>query len=168
MKNLFRSAALLAVVVALSACWPAQTYDNHGLSFDYPSGWKVTVDEFANSQGYLSLEKDGSTPTASIVFGWLISEARIGSDMMLHGIIEQMKTDDGLTDVVTESAVDTTYGEYQARSVTYTAKINGIPVSGAVWVFTAEGRVMNVAVREGIGNANVGDFKKIKDSFTLK
>ncbi len=171
MKNLLRSAAILAlasVALTLTACWPAQTYDNHGLSFDYPGGWKIAVDEFAGSRGYLQLENDGQTPAATIIFGWMESEATIAADMMLSGIFRQMEVDEpGLTDVVTEPAQDVNYGAYPARAVSYTAKVDGAVVAGAVWVFTAQGRVVNVAVREGAGKANVAAFKKIKDSFKL-
>ncbi len=155
--------------VALTACWPAQSYDNNGLSFDYPGGWRVSVDEFANSRGYLQLEKDGETPATSVIFGWMESDATIAADMMLNGIFKQMEIDEpGLTDVVTEPAQDVNYGDYPARAVSYTAKLNGAEVAGAVWVFSAEGRVVNVAVREGAGKGNNPDFKKIRDSFKLK
>ncbi len=168
MKNVFTSAAIIAVVsLALTACWPAQSYDNHGLSFDYPGGWKVAIDEFADSRGYLQLEKDGSKPATSIIFGWMESNADIAADMMLSGIFQQMQLDEGLTDLVTEPGEDVEYGPYPARAVSYTATLDGAAVAGAVWVFSAEGRVMNVAVREGADKANVAAFKKIKDSFKL-
>lgn len=168
MKNLFRSAAILAVVsLALTACWPAQSFNNHGLSFDYPGGWKVAVDEFADSRGYVQIDKDGSRPAASIIFGWMESNADIAADMMLSGIFQQMQADEGLTDLVTEPAEDVEYGPYPARAISYTATLDGAAVAGAVWVFKAQGRVMNVAVREGAGGGNMADFKKIKDSFKL-
>ncbi len=171
MKNLFRSAAIIAlatIALTLSGCWPAQKYDNYGLSFDYPGGWTVTVDEAGFKQGYLQLEKTGSQPTASIIFAWMESQAQIGADMMIAGIFQQMKIDDGLADVVSEPAQDVTYGDYPARGTTYTATIDGTPVAGAVWVFSAQGKIMNVAIREGADKANMADFKKMRDSFELK
>ncbi|MDR2882397.1 MAG: hypothetical protein LBU98_01240 [Alistipes sp.] len=169
MKKLFGPAAILTVAaIALTACWPAQIYDMNGISFRYPGGWKVSVDEFADSRGYLQLEKEGAAPAASIVFGWMESEAAIAADMMLDGIFKQMTIDEGLTDVALEPATDSNYGDYPARAVTYTATVDGTAVAGAVWVFSAEGRVVNVAVREGADKANVAAFKKIKDSFELK
>lgn len=163
----FLTIALFAAI-ALTSCRPAQTYDNHGLSFTYPGGWEITADEFANSRGYLSIEKSGSKPTASIIFGWMEIEANIASDMMFTDIFQQMKINDGLTDLVQEPAQEANYGNYPARAVTYTAKIDGTDVTGAVWVFTAQGRVVNVAVREGAQKANVEVFRKIKNSFELK
>jgi hypothetical protein len=169
MKNLLSSVLLLAVIsLGLTACWPAQTYDNNGLSFNYPGGWTITDDEFANQRGYLSLSKDGADPAATITFGWMVSDAQIGADMMIGSVFQGMQLTESLENLKTEPATDATYGDYPARAVTYTATVGGKPVSGAVWVFKAEGRVVNVAVREGAGQGNAGDFKKIKDSFKLK
>ena len=168
MKKILRSATLFAVVsIMLTACWPAQTYDKNGISFNYPGGWVITDDEYGNSQGYLSLTKEGTSPKATVTFGWLESTAEIGADMMLNNIFRDMQATEPLADLVSQPAEDTKYGAYPARAVTYTATVNGIPVSGAVWVFRAEDRVVNVAVREGAGNENVPAFKKIKDSFKL-
>ena len=171
MKNLLKFAPILAALslsLVLTACWPAQTYEKNGLSFKYPGGWGVTVDEFANSRGYLSLAKEESNPQATIIFGWLETDVPIGADMMLENIFEEMQITESFADFVAEPAEDTTYGDYPARAVTYAATIDGVPQTGAVWVFTAEGRVVNVAVREGASDNNESDFKKIKDSFKLK
>ncbi len=168
MKNFLRSATLFAVVsIMLTACWPAQTYDKNGISFNYPGGWVITDDEYGNSQGYLSLTKEGTSPKATITFGWLESDSEIGADMMLNNIFQNMKATEPLEDFVSEPAGDAMYGDYPARAVTYTATVSGIPIAGAVWVFKAEGRVVNVAIREGADKSNVSAFKKIKDSFKL-
>jgi hypothetical protein len=169
MKKLLRLTSVLATLALLmTSCWPAQTYDKNGLSFDYPGGWAVTADDFSNNRGYLSLEKDGSDPAATIIFGWMQSDAKIGADMMIKNVFKDMQRTETFTDFVPDPAIDTTYGSYPARAVTYTATIDGVPTAGSVWVFAAEGRVVNVAVREGADKANVAAFKKIKDSFTLK
>jgi hypothetical protein len=154
-----------AIAFAMVACSTrTQLYDKNGLSFSYPAGWSITADDFDGTQGYLSLEKSGATVT----FGWLATTADINADMMLQSVFQDMQVTESFADFVPEETVDATYGTYPARAVTYTANIGGVPQSGAVWVFKAEGRVVNVAVREGTSKANVADFKTIKDSFTLK
>jgi hypothetical protein len=162
--------ALLTAVIALglmTACWPAQSYNKNGLSFTYPGSWQIVEDEFESQMGYLQLTRKDSDPQATIIFGWMESDAAIGADMMLGGIIEDMKTGEGLTDVVAEPASDVDFGPYPARAVTYTATQDGVAIAGAVWVFTAEGRVMNVAVREGADAGNARAFKSIRESFSL-
>jgi hypothetical protein len=167
-KVLIPAPALVAIMLAVTSCWPAQTYDKNGLSFDYPGGWVVTDDEFSDNRGYLALKKDGSDPAATIIFGWMVSDAKIGSDMMIQNIFRDMQMTEKFADFAPDAPVDTTYGPYPARAVTYTATIDGVPCAGSVWVFSAEGRVVNVALREGADKANVAAFKKIKDSFELK
>ncbi len=169
MKNLFKlTPVLVAIALVMTSCWPAQTYDKNGISFEYPGGWAITDDEFSGTQGYLSLKKDGSDPAATITFGWRVSDAEIGSDMMIRNVFRGMQLTEEFSDFVPAAPLDTTYGPYPARAVTYTATIDGVPCAGSVWVFRAEGRVVNIAVREGADKANVDAFKKIKDSFTLK
>jgi hypothetical protein len=169
MKKFIPKALLMAVIsLGLASCWPAQTYDKNGLSFNYPGSWAVIEDEYADQVGYVQLEKKDSQPQATIIFGWMESNAEIAADMMLAGIFSEMQSGEGLTDVVTEDPADVSYGPYPARAVTYTAKLDGAAVAGAVWVFRAEGRVVNVAIREGAGGGLEKEFKSIKDSFTLK
>jgi hypothetical protein len=98
----------------------------------------------------------------------MVSDAEIGADMMLSGILQEMQSGEGLTDLVAQPAADVNYGQYPARAVTYTAKLDGAAVSGAVWVFKAEGRVMNIAVREGADGGNTKVFKNMRESFKLQ
>jgi hypothetical protein len=169
MKKLLRFTPVFATLALLmTSCWPGQTYDKNGISFDYPGGWSITDDEFTNNRGYLSLKKEGSDPAATITFGWMVSDANIGADMMIHNIFKEMQATETFTEFESEPAVDVPYGEYPARAVAYTATIDGVACVGNIWVFSAEGRVVNVALREGADKANIAEFKKIKDSFTLK
>jgi hypothetical protein len=170
MKKLFKLAAVIAVFsYVFTACAPAgQPYDKNGLSFNYPEGWTITADEYNGGVGYLSISKDGATPPATVTFGWMESDAQIGADMMLANIFTEMQKTETFVDLVREDPLDVTYGPYPARAITYTATIDGVPCAGAVWVFAAEGRVVNVAVREGTDKAGAADFKMVKESFELK
>jgi hypothetical protein len=168
MKKTIASALLTAVIaLGMTACWPAQTYNKNGLSFNYPGSWQIVEDEFESQMGYIQLVKKDSEPQATMIFGWMESEAEIGAEMMLAGIIEDMKTGEGLADVAAQPATDVDFGPYPARAVTYTATQNGTAVAGAVWVFTAEGRVVNVAIREGTDGGHTREFKSIRESFSL-
>ncbi len=175
MKNLLKFAAVIAVFAAFAAvqtaCSPAdRVYDKNGISFNYPGDWTITDDEFGDGVGFVSLTKNGSNPKASITYGWLVSGADIAADMMLQNALREFAQGESFADLEAGEPTDVTYGAYPARAVTYNATANGVPVSGAVWVFKAEGRVMNVAVREAVADKadNAGVLKAIKDSFVLK
>ncbi len=169
MKKLVKLAVTFtAISIALAACTSRQTYDKNGISFSYPKEWSVTVDEFSGLQGYLMLEKGGSS--TKMIVGWLNSDVPIGADIMLENAVEGLAAENALADLVLTEVVGATFGTYPARSLTYTATTDGVPQSGTAWVFKAEGAVVNVAFVQAASDsaANVDVFQKITDSFELK
>ncbi|MDR2912272.1 MAG: hypothetical protein LBV38_03080 [Alistipes sp.] len=158
--------AFAAIAILFAACTSTHTYDKNGVAFSYPGGWSITADDFGNSLGYVKLEKGATTAT----IGWLKTGSDIGAEMMLQNALADIQTQGAFSDFTAEPVEKVSYGTYPAIAATYNGTAGGAPRTGTIWVFKAEGYVVNVDV-EGSAAARVADereFKVIEESFILK
>lgn len=86
-----------------------EKYDKYGITFEYPTDWKIKDEEEASSRGSIKLYKLGLSGssyifTSTIKISWDDSMANVDPEEFLNLLVELYKQDQNFTNVVVEDS----------------------------------------------------------------
>ncbi|MDB5251998.1 MAG: hypothetical protein JWP27_1167 [Flaviaesturariibacter sp.] len=167
------STLCLSFMLLLSAFIPAsaQSFSKGGVSFSFPSDWKVTEEEEVGKDGYyLSCEKEGSDASGLATLTWM----KGGETMeVIQAYLNNLKTDltaKGAKSFVMVEPAPSSFGSYRGVSSSYTFSIGGLDHSGRIYCFSKGGRSYTFIFQEAVEDhkKNLAGFAKIEETFAVK
>jgi hypothetical protein len=141
--------------------------DIYGISFNCPSGWKITEKEDYGAAKYICIEKKGITSSG------LVTMSFIEGDIELYEYLQFMQESflgqEVFKDLVFQQAKESYYGKYKGIVSSYTAKIMFIKHKGEIYIFHENGITMALIKQEAIEDheENLQGFETIKKSLSL-
>lgn len=149
---------------------PAVKYNNEGISFVCPTGWKITDDESYYGLGhYLAIEKDGWGSSGILTLTWLDGESDPES------YLNDLKSD--LKNNIIYRKSDMSFGEhYESKynnltslAVDFTVTTLGIAHQGKIHTINIGGRSVTIIIQEATEDAaiNKAGFEKLESSFKV-
>ena len=164
MKKIF----LILFVICFSCAEQKSTqFDMYGISFTYPSDWKVTDTADFGSAKYISIEKKGLTSSGIITMSFTSEDFEL--DEYLQFLQELLEEQDVLENLVFQKTKETQYGKYKGISSPYTFNVSSIKHEGEIYVFEENGITMGLIQQEATEDhkKNLNGFETIKESLSL-
>jgi hypothetical protein len=167
------SALCLSALLFLSAfvSVSAQSFSREGVSFSFPSDWKVTEEEnLGDGAYYLSCEKNGSDASGLLTVTWMKGgEMKTVINTYLTNIKKDL-TAKGASAFTMEEPGAAVFGSYRGMASSYSFTVGGIPHSGRIYSFLSGGRTFTMIVQEALEDhaKNMEGFAKIEQSFAVK
>ena len=161
--------SILIFFVCFSSCIQQQSkhVEIYGVSFDCPSGWKVSETEDYETAKFISIEKKGLTASGLVTMTF--TEEDFELDDFLQLLQDSFKEQHVLSNIVFQKSVETNYGEYKGIGASYTFSISGVKHEGKIHVFQQNGITMGIVHQEAIEDhkENLPGFETIMKSVSI-
>jgi len=164
MKKVFLIIWIICISCAEQKSTPVAIY---GISFDCPSGWKVTETEDYGAGKYICVEKKGFSSSGLVTMSFTTEELEL--DEYLQLLQETFQEQRVFTDLVFQPAVETTYGKYKGIESSYTFSIMNMKHEGKIYIFRENGITMGLVHQEALEDhaKNLPGFETIQESLSL-
>jgi len=158
---------LLSMICFSCAEQKSTTVEIYGVSFNCPSGWKVTETEDYGPAKYISIEKKGSNSSGIVTM--CFTEEDYELDEYLHIFQESYLEQEILNKLTFQKAKEAHYGEHKGIVSTYTFETMSIKHEGQMYVFQKNGITMCLVHQEALEDhkVNLYGFEIIEESFTF-
>lgn len=167
-RYIFLVLAILAVVVFASGCTTStsQTYNESGVSFDYPMGWTKL------SASQMSTEVEGAAPMVAAVadedsisnntYQTLVAVQKTNSTGTLDEGVSASKSALESEGAVVVSESNLTVDGSTAREFTYTMKIGSVDKKESIIIFEKNNYIYAITL-----SAKASDFDSQKENFDM-
>jgi len=157
-------------LILLTACKPApaKTYENLGIRFVCPAGWKITEDKHEDVAHFVYVEKNGFGDSGMITITWIDGEYE-WEDYM-DNIKETFEEKEMMQNLIFSDPSDTIFNGYDALTADYTFKIANLPHRGKVLIFGNDEKVINIVMQEATEDThkNKEGFASFAESFSFQ
>jgi hypothetical protein len=163
-----KKAFLFLFVICFACAEQKSTHiDKYGVSFDCPSGWKVTETEDYGAVKYINIEKQGIS--ASGLVNMSFTEDDFELDEYLQFFQESLREQKVMKNLVIQKANEAYYGKYKGIVSSYTFESMSIKHEGKMYVFHENGITMCLVQQEAIEDheKNLQGFEIIKESLSF-
>lgn len=159
------STLILILFLPLASCkkQPDKELSYEGISFKYPSYWKVKTEKGAEGGVYIDAEERFSSET---IFFVSVSPFEIDHEEMLENYFSKLSQD---FDVTKEPATSGKFGQYRSSSVKYTMSKNREKAYGIIYAFDAEERTVLIIKQSNREyELKHEKYKLMEDSFKVE
>ncbi|MDR0844319.1 MAG: nitroreductase family protein [Tannerella sp.] len=160
---------IFSAVLLTTCSRPQETpFNQFGLSFTCPAGWKVSDTEDYGNGCYLFVEKTGINTSGVLTVGMVEVEYDELTEY-LSVYRELLESQPMFSQLKFEKVTEGSYGNYQGIVTRYTANVLTLAHEGRIAVFSANGKTICIIEQEATEdkNKNKTEFKTIEDSFSV-
>src|ERR1700740_156337 len=117
------SLTVTAVLIACSAFINPGKFDAQGITFSYPTDWKITGQEDLGAGYYVSCEKEGSNSSGLVTVTWVNQKSDLSqlTNQYKDALVKQFDKQGATANF--GSMKDGMYAGKKCRQVEYTAKV---------------------------------------------
>jgi hypothetical protein len=139
----------------------------YGISFDCPSGWKVSETKDKGFIKHISIEKKGISTSGLVTM--FITEEDVDVEILLQNMEQSFKEKKSYKNPVFQQAEESRYGKYKCISSSYTFMIASLKHEGQFYIISENGTTIGLIHQEAVEDhkVNLHGFETIKESFSL-
>ena len=145
-----------------------KTFNQYGISFNYPSDWKIDdVTDLDESYYYISVEKTGFNSSGIITI--IVIEEEIDLVELITDFQENLSSVI-YNQLKVEDITETQYGQYAAVYSKYTANMIALPHEGRMYAFSANGKTVYIDEEESVKDKekNAAGFETIRKTLKIE
>ena len=169
-KRIYLLPLLASICALLIGCTkPVTEFNQHGISFTCPSGWKIDeVSEIEDGCYYVCVEKSGLNSSGIVTI--VTMDEGIDLEEWLSIFQGELMAQPIYAQLSIGNAVEGNYGQYETLCVHYTANVLSLPHEGRMHVFAANGKAVCITEQEAVEDKskNAAGFETIRESLNVE